>query len=282
MVEGVLQVHGQEAALSAVVVCLEPSSDGVDDGFTTVFGSEPQMCRAEVSCDVFVHGSQQGLRCKTPKSFSHGHRPVAAVLLFPGSERGTGHPGDSGAGNGAFGDDADHGVEGSHQLVSVPREKAPFGVLRAKARQSSFRIRREGKVGFFGGAVTREMGATGRSFLLAMSGAPCGGRRSRISLETFSAKGAGGSSSRAEQGGPGELAFLRQGRGPVVSSLKVARIVVRVCGVVVGFTFPFQESSGFLPWGSLGALDPLLLWLLRIHDGQLSGGARGRSRPGCQ
>ena len=33
----VLQVHGQAAPLFMVVVCLEPSSDGVNDGFTSVF-----------------------------------------------------------------------------------------------------------------------------------------------------------------------------------------------------------------------------------------------------
>ena len=43
-----------------------------------------------------------------------------------------------------------------------------------------------------------------------------------------------------EQGGEGlgKLALLRQGRGPVFSSLKVVRNVVRVCSVVVGFGCP--------------------------------------------
>ena len=40
-----------------------------------------------------------------------------------------------------------------------------------------------------------------------------------------------------EQGGASRALF-RPGRGPVASSLKIARIVVRVCGVVVGCRFP--------------------------------------------
>ena len=44
-VESALQVHGLEAQFSVVVVFPEPSSDGVDGGFTAVLGSEPQSCR---------------------------------------------------------------------------------------------------------------------------------------------------------------------------------------------------------------------------------------------
>ena len=111
-----------------------PRSDGVDDGFTAVvFGSEPQLCRAEVPCHVLGHGSEQGFRCETSKSLSYGHRSVAATLLFQSCMCGAGDPGDSGIGNVAFGRDADHGVEGSHQLVSVLSEEAPFDVLWAIA-----------------------------------------------------------------------------------------------------------------------------------------------------
>ena len=40
LVESILQSHGQQALFLVVVVFLEPSSDGVDPGFTTVFWSE--------------------------------------------------------------------------------------------------------------------------------------------------------------------------------------------------------------------------------------------------
>ena len=60
-----------------------------------------------------------------------------------------------------------------------------------------------------------------------------------------------------EQGGfLGELALIRQGRGPVVSYLKVAHIVVRVCGASdSGSRLRFGEGSWFLP-DSLGASEP--------------------------
>ena len=41
-----------------------------------------------------------------------------------------------------------------------------------------------------------------------------------------------------------ELALFRKDRGLVVSSLKVARIVVTVCGVVIGFRFPCRGFLG--------------------------------------
>ena len=41
--------------------------------------------------------------------------------------------------------DAEHGVEGSHQLVSITREEASLDVLCAKARLSCCRVWREGK-----------------------------------------------------------------------------------------------------------------------------------------
>ena len=45
------------------------------------------------------------------------------------------------------------------------------------------------------------------------------------------------------------MAFFSQGRDPVISSLKVTRIVMWVCCVVVGFRFPFPflRCSLFLP-----------------------------------
>ena len=54
--------------------------------------------------------------------------------------------------------------------------------------------------------------------------------------------------------GLGKLAFFRQGRGPVVSSLTVTRTVVWVRGDVVGFRFPSPclGSSWFPPEGSSG------------------------------
>ena len=60
LVEGVLQVHGQEAPLLVVVVILEPSSDGVDDALTTACGSEPELRWVKVSCHVFGNDGQQG------------------------------------------------------------------------------------------------------------------------------------------------------------------------------------------------------------------------------
>ena len=94
--ESVLQVHGQEAPL-LVVVSTEPSSGSAD------CAPEPQLRWAEVSSKAFPVGR---------------HRLVAAVLLFQCRSRGNSDPGDTGAGYAAFGHDADHGVKGSHQLVS--------------------------------------------------------------------------------------------------------------------------------------------------------------------
>ena len=99
--ESVLQVHGQEAPL-LVVVSTEPSSGGLDGGFTADCAPEPQLSWAEVSSKAFAVGR---------------HRSVAAVL-FQCRSRGNSDPGDTGAGYAAFDHDADHGVKGSHQLVS--------------------------------------------------------------------------------------------------------------------------------------------------------------------
>ena len=53
-----------------------------------------------------------------------------------------------------------------------------------------------------------------------------------------------------QEGGTGlrKLAFFRQGRGPVTSSLKVTRIVESVCAVVVGFKLPFRFCQRDPSW----------------------------------
>ena len=54
-----------------------------------------------------------------------------------------------------------------------------------------------------------------------------------------------------EEGGAGlgEVTFLPLCRGSVLSSLKIVHIVVWICGVVIGFMFPFSGSSWFRPEG---------------------------------
>ena len=73
LVERVLQIHGQEASFVVVVVCLEPSSAGVDDGLTAVLVFR-------ISCHVLATSSQQSFRCWASKNFSYGRWPLAAVL----------------------------------------------------------------------------------------------------------------------------------------------------------------------------------------------------------
>ena len=46
-----------------------------------------------------------------------------------------------------MGHDADDGVEGSHQLVSVLQEEDPLDVSWVKARRPGCRVRRKGKEG---------------------------------------------------------------------------------------------------------------------------------------
>ena len=71
-----------------------------------------------------------------------------------------------------------------------------------------------------------------------------------------------------QQSGPGlgKLTSFRQGRGLVIFSLTVTRIVDG--GVVVGFRFPFQflRSSRFLPKGSSGAFRPLFAHSWQLED----------------
>ena len=92
-----------------------------DDGFTAVFGPDPQPCRSEASRHVIGHRSQQGLCCE---------------CFFQLSDRGTSNPGDSRARDVALCHDADHGMKRSHQLLSVSWKEAPFHVLWAEARRS--------------------------------------------------------------------------------------------------------------------------------------------------
>ena len=70
------------------------------------------------------------------------------------------------------------------------------------------------------GGVAKEIGATGRSFLLATSSARgCG---SRISLATAWETGGFVEQSQA---GLGKSAFFRQGRGPLVPSMEIVPVV---------------------------------------------------------
>ena len=69
LVEGVHQIHGQDAPLIVVVVFLEPTSDDVGDGFTAVLGSEPPR-------GVPGNSGQQGSRCETSLGW-----PSASVCL---------------------------------------------------------------------------------------------------------------------------------------------------------------------------------------------------------
>ena len=78
--------------------------------------------------------------------------------------------------------------------------------------------------------------------------------------------------SRAEQALDSWPSFAS--RGLVVSSLNVARTVLKVCGVVGGFKLPFSflESSWFLPEGSSG------LAALFAHSSHVVGGSLRKAR----
>ena len=164
------------------------------------------------------------------KCLSHGHRSVAGVLLIQCCESCAGDPGDNGAGNVAVGHDADHGGEGRY-----PGRRPPFDVLWVEAQQSCCRVLRKGKEGVLDHGERGEGDGRNREEPPpALSTARGGGMAvSHLFGELFEV----GSWRFVKQGGAGlgELALLRQGRGPVVSSLKVAHIVMRVCGVVVRF-----------------------------------------------
>ena len=92
-----------------------------------------------------------------------------------------------------------------------------------------------------------------------------------------------------------KLAFFRRGRGPIISSLKVTRIVVRVGGFVVGLRFPLPflrisrrgtlrrlqapvRTFGACRWRIVccAAYDPFPV------ERRISEGTGGRSKPGCR
>ena len=133
-------------------------------------------------------------------------------------------------------------------------ERKPDG----PATESGVKERRASWTEVSEGAVAREAGEIGRSF---PSGCVlCSRRRTTVSHPLGDFLGV-----RiwrfVEQGGAGlgELVLFPQGRGPAVSSLKVVRIVVRVCvsRLGSGSRFRFWQVSKFLPEGSSGALEPL-------------------------
>ena len=115
-VERALQVHGQQASSSVIVVALKPSSDGQ---WPRSRFSVPNCNCVEAACHAFGHCGQQGLRRKTSKSLTHRRQAVAAVLLFQCRERCAGDSGHNGAWDVARGHDADHAVEGPHHLIPV-------------------------------------------------------------------------------------------------------------------------------------------------------------------
>ena len=60
LVGGALQIHGLEASPHVVIMFLEPTSSGVDDGFTTLFGPEHQLRRSEVTCHASLEFVGEG------------------------------------------------------------------------------------------------------------------------------------------------------------------------------------------------------------------------------
>ena len=132
----------------------------------------PSCVGLEVSCHVFGYCSQQGFCRESSKCFSYSHWLVAAVLHLQGSERSTGNPGDNGTGDVAYDHDSDHGMKGSHELVSVPRIRPPLmccGRPDGPAAESGAK----GQQGVLN--QSEPGGAIGRSFLLAMSSVRGGG-----------------------------------------------------------------------------------------------------------
>ena len=180
-----------------VVVFPEPTSDGVDDDFTAVLGSERQLCRSEVPCHAFGNSSQQGGRCETSKSFSDGYWLVAVVLLPQSCERGTGGLRHDGAWNVALGRGADSGAETKIRFSNFGGRPPLMccgwtadGVAAESGANDS---------GAFGTnvseeALAKETGAIGTSLLLGMLLFEVAGD----GLATLSKKKAGGSSSRAK------------------------------------------------------------------------------------
>ena len=180
------------------------------------------------------------------------------------------------AGNVAFGHNAGHGVEGSHQLVSVPREEGAFDVLWAEGPTVLLPSESEGSAP-----------SGGASFwqcpLLEVAVAV-----SELLGDFFGV----GNWRFVEQGGAGlgESVLLRQGRGPVVSSLKVAHIVVRsvACSSDSSYCFRFLWSS--FHWHPRAYFRTFVArrWrivccsvCLLVRFGPTSGDTRGWSRPRC-
>ena len=159
-------------------------------------------------------------------------------------------------------------MEASHQFISVSWEETTFDVLRLEARRSSCRVRLKGQQGVLNqgerGVVVQGDRSNGEE-------RPSGKvlcSRCRVTASHLRDDCLGvGSRWIIQQGGAGlgKLAFCHQGRGPVISSLKVTRIVM-----VAGFRFPFPllRSSWFVPERAPGTFKPLF-----AHSSHVTGGS---------
>ena len=117
--------YNQGAPFFVEVVFLQPSSNDVDDSFTSALSSEPHLCRTQVSCQVFEKSSRRSFHRETSRNLSHTLQSLAAVLLSENvvSEALT-DPRDDGARHIAFGHDADYGVGAYTSPSLVPWDKA--------------------------------------------------------------------------------------------------------------------------------------------------------------
>ena len=170
------------------------------------------------------------------------------------TSRGTGDPGDNRAGDVSLSHDADRGVESPYNLVTVTWEETSLDMLHPAA-ESGAKDSRASWSKNIEGSVAREIGDTGKSFILATSSASGGGWRSRTSSPLTGV----GDQGFVEQGGTrlGQLALFRKGRGSLVSLLKIVFVVVCVSdGESSGSRWRLGRVRGFCQRQPLVTLSP--------------------------
>ena len=83
-------------------------------------GTPRNLREVHVRGDVCGQGGQQGFGCEASKKLSQSFNAASEALGIQ-----------------ALRTDADHDVEGAHELVSVPQDECPVDVLRAESRRST-------------------------------------------------------------------------------------------------------------------------------------------------